>query len=1390
MSLAYSIGTHSNPYTYWYNYIVTRSTFSISGVPSGSIVAGLGDLRTSAPNLVVSTYSTGGTYSKSVTGTGPDGNTINLSLSSSYTSGCGYTTSGSAKPISLEIATELTGYKSGFLVSTTQAHLGATWTGATWQDGPVISVPIGSGSNQACLVVPMFVPLASYTLTVKAGAGGTVSGGGTYYEGDTATLTATPSDGYSFVKWSDGVTTATRSVVVKGDATYTATFAVKTYVVSYKKGSYGTGTESSVTKTHGVAIVLPGATFTRTDYLQSGWSKVATGTSKAYDLGASYTANAAATLYPYWVATSYALTLSSSNETYGTVSGGGTYGHGRTATATATPNLRIATFSKWSDGSTSATRTITMTSDVSLTATFTAKSVSTTYGVQNSSGAGGYVAIGSSGTHVTSTSTTSVAYGQTRNFVTGCGSGYKFKRWVVYYKALSEAGAVSGDEMSCCPDWASSFTWTAGPVDVSGDAVTTSPTGAYQVTKIMAEFEARTYEVTASVAKTGSAYGRWDSAVTPGVVSGAGSYSYGTTCSLSVTAASGYRFARWDDGSTSNPLTVAVSADVARTAYFTGVTKTITLVATSTGRGTLAFSDGGSASREYGTVAKLKATPASHYRFSRWTDGVTNAERSVNVVADTSFEAEFVTDDVVTILTGVDPVGGGAVSGGGEVAYDSSVTLTATPASGWEFVSWQDGATAATRTVTADDATAAVTYVATFRRKAYQVTLAGTNCAVAATVVSGAESSSGVYEYGAVLSLAVTPAAHYHFSQWSDGDASNPRVVTVTATASYLATAVVDVHAVVASAGDGGSVSVTKVSGAGSGSSWEYGSVLELAATADEQHEFVKWSDGATDAVRRVTVTGDASYFAQFQTKTYTVTVASGGGGTASIDGASGQSATFAYGTSVTIRATAVDHYGFSQWSDGTKDNPKTFAVSGNHSFTASFVADRHAITVTAGTGGSATGGGQYDYGSMAKLVATPVYTDDSRYVFAGWYDAAGIRVAATTTYEPVVEGDASYEARFAPLTHEVSVTVSGDGTAEGAGTYVYNSAATLVATANAHSHFVKWTKDGEDYSESATVSLTVTADVAFTAVFAKDVHTITTKVVDAGTGTVTAGGAYEYGSLFTATATPAAGYFFSGWYKDGVATGATDPMLVTEVTGDATYSAKFEVGQYDVTASVVPANCGCSVVGTGTYNKGVSCTLTAADAGAYEFDRWSDGVTTRTRTFAVEGTASFTAVFKIRRHVLTVRSNDTSMGTASGGGTFDYTETESILVEAKAISGYRFLGWRKGESMSVVSTATRMYVSLTEDTTYTAVFAARTYVVTVVSYGGGTVEGVGEYEEGASVPLTPVPDDGYMFARWLDGSVASPRTVSVTGDVTLHAVFSYRKSSRGRVLAARWSAG
>ena len=66
----------------------------------------------------------------------------------------------------------------------------------------------------------------NFTITVNSNndAWGTVSGAGSYADGATATLTATPKEGYLFVKWQDGNTDNPRTITVTADATYTAYF--------------------------------------------------------------------------------------------------------------------------------------------------------------------------------------------------------------------------------------------------------------------------------------------------------------------------------------------------------------------------------------------------------------------------------------------------------------------------------------------------------------------------------------------------------------------------------------------------------------------------------------------------------------------------------------------------------------------------------------------------------------------------------------------------------------------------------------------------------------------------------------------------------------------------------------------------------------------------------------------------------------------------------------------------------------------------------------------------------------------------------------------------------------------------------------------------------------
>lgn len=130
----------------------------------------------------------------------------------------------------------------------------------------------------------------------------------------TVSSTTPTRTGYNFLGWAT-TSTATSATYAAGDSiiiskstTLYAVWQIKTYTVSYKKGTTGTGTNTTATKTYGVTLTLKGAIFTRTGYTQTGWA-TSDGGSKAYNLSGSYTANKAVTLYPVWTANTYTVTF-------------------------------------------------------------------------------------------------------------------------------------------------------------------------------------------------------------------------------------------------------------------------------------------------------------------------------------------------------------------------------------------------------------------------------------------------------------------------------------------------------------------------------------------------------------------------------------------------------------------------------------------------------------------------------------------------------------------------------------------------------------------------------------------------------------------------------------------------------------------------------------------------------------------------------------------------------------------------------------------------------------------------------------------------------------------------------------------------------------------------
>ena len=150
----------------------------------------------------------------------------------------------------------------------------------------------------------------NYGMTASAGGGSvTLNPFGTKSSGDSGSFTGT----FSI----SGNASATKTITVtfrnfnndNGDAaTKTISLSVTvpawtSYTVSYNANG-GSGAPSSQTKWKDQALTLSSTKPTRTGYTFQGWATSASG-SVAYAAGASYTANAAVTLYAVWKANTY-----------------------------------------------------------------------------------------------------------------------------------------------------------------------------------------------------------------------------------------------------------------------------------------------------------------------------------------------------------------------------------------------------------------------------------------------------------------------------------------------------------------------------------------------------------------------------------------------------------------------------------------------------------------------------------------------------------------------------------------------------------------------------------------------------------------------------------------------------------------------------------------------------------------------------------------------------------------------------------------------------------------------------------------------------------------------------------------------------------------------------
>lgn len=613
----------------------------------------------------------------------------------------------------------------------------------------------------------------TYTVSVSTTTGGTASGGGTCRDGNSITVTATPSDGYHFVKWTENgnevSTDASYTFTVDKDRTLTAVFAedeqptpAYTVSVTASVGGSVSGGGTYDENTSATVIATPD-----TDYQFKGWTE--NGTQVSTEARYTFTVIANHTLVAVFeketekpptppTPVTYTVDVHASPSGGGTVMGSNTYQSGESVTVTATAASGYE-FKGWTENgsqvSTSASYTFNITSNRILTAVFEKIAIPTySVSITASPAAGGTVS--SSGTYPSGTSVTVRA---TAN------SDYQFVEW-----------QVGGSKV--CSD--ATYTFIVS-----------------ENLELVAVFEKKEENPPTPTTYTISVNA---SPIEGGSVSGGKNYTGGESVTIRATPKSDYKFVEWrlngSQVSTNASYTFTVSADQTYIAIFekvdtptpptppTPTTYTITVNASPTTGGSVS----GGGTFEKNTSITVTAVPNAGYEFKGWVENgaqvSTNANYTFTAGANRTLTATFEkkteepptppTPVKYTISVSANPAAGGTVSGGNTYESGASVTVAASPSRNYRFTGWSENgqqiSTNASYTFTADSDR---TLVATF-------SYTGGNSSSGHTPSIPTTNPSGTHSGGSTTTPSPTPSLPVSTSETTSN--------TTTTTASPSAT--------------------------------------------------------------------------------------------------------------------------------------------------------------------------------------------------------------------------------------------------------------------------------------------------------------------------------------------------------------------------------------------------------------------------------------------------------------------------------------------------------------------------------------------------------------------------------------------------------------------------
>lgn len=617
-------------------------------------------------------------------------------------------------------------------------------------------------------------------------------------------------------------------------------------------------------------------------------------------------------------------------------------------------------------------------------------------------------------------------------------------------------------------------------------------------------------------------------------------------------------FAGWYNGtelvSSAADFLYTVSQPVTLTAHFEFAQYPVTVAAEPVEAGTV---DASSLNPQFSDNVTFTATANDHWVFSHWTYAdqdawlSQNTEYSEMVFEALNLVAHFVRDNHTIVANVADETHGTTVvtdENGVEATepftHDTYATVTyngtqeeGQPGYGYSFAGWvnQNDELVSTETPFTFQVTEDTVLTATVNPLPYYVSVdvaddENGNYPGHAFVNEADASFQYPYLTEVESQLSAEPAYGYVFANWTNVNGETVELPMVLTKDTVLTANFAKTQFTVTGSVDADYRMMGRVAGTAAADYLEY---VTLTANENTGYNFSKWVDAEGNDIDfnaeyedtlshvfypiyiangsnsiDVLASEDRTVKAVYDYEYYTVAVATNdvAMGNVSINGDFVASKELAYSQTVTLDASAKEHYHFVEWQDENTDNPRTFILTEPVTYTATFAIDRHNVTFEYAENKveSISGDGEYDYGTDVTVDITAAYG----FTFMGWSTDGENIIDANHEYTFTLEGDIKLMPVFS--TNQYTVTVASANDAQGSAaitgdaTVDYEGTTTIKATANYGYDFVNWTNNlNSDVLTDAEANVQVLDDITYTAHFQVHQFTMTALVNDEAMGGV-----------------------------------------------------------------------------------------------------------------------------------------------------------------------------------------------------------------------------------------------------------------------------------------------